>query len=181
VLHFDPSRLNWRFAVLATFVVIGLIGAGMAFGGTGVAAVMGFLLTFVAWSAEEGRTWRGLTVFGSAGTVIGLLAFVVSEDVLASSLLLGGVSYLASLAAFVGTGSKTRWSLLALWALIALLVADSEATVRAGIGFAVGFGLSAVLLILARGSPGDRSGTGSTGARTQSLAGVVSGASVASP
>lgn len=175
MLRFERGQLNWKFAVLATIVVICLLAAGIVFGGTGIAGVMGFVLTFLAWSGEEDRRWSGLLSFGSAGTVVGLLAFGAAGDIVSSSLLLGGVSYLAALAISGSGRSGTRWGLLGLWALAALLVAESDAVLMAGVGFATGFGLSSALLMSGRRARDSGIGRVGTEVDAPSLRGAISG------
>jgi uncharacterized membrane protein YgaE (UPF0421/DUF939 family) len=146
MLRVHRDSLDWRSAVVGTIVVMGILIAAVAYGRSGVAGAMGFVLTFLAWSRDEERSWRGMVAFAALGVAIGLVAFLAAEDVAMSSALLGVVSLLAALAAAGGGSQATRWSLLVLWALIALIVADPEAVASGGIGFAIGWLFALVLL-----------------------------------
>lgn len=159
MLTFDPRTLNWGFAAFGTLVVVGILVAGASFGGPGVAGALGFVLTLLAWRQETVLPGVALLSFGLAGALTGWLAFLLSGSVLASALLLGAISYLAALATFGSEGGRTRWSLLALWALVASILADAGQALMTAAGFAVGFGLACGLLIWGRG---ERALTGST-------------------
>ncbi|MGB8361989.1 MAG: FUSC family protein [Acidimicrobiia bacterium] len=150
MLPFDPRTLNWAFAAAGTLVVIGIVFAGASLGGPGIAGALGFVLTLLAWRQEEILPRAPLLAFGLAGALTGWLAFLVSGNVPASALLLGVIAYLAALATFGSAGGKARWSLLALWALIASILANTERAPMVAVGFAVGFVLASALLIWGR-------------------------------
>jgi len=151
LLTIDWSQVRPRRAaagvlvVLAAFLFIGAAGT--------VGVTVGLAAIFVTAAAGDG-SFRdrapGMIGFTLMGAVIGGLAFWSVDSVIAIALILGGATFLGTLAAAYGPVPARRGLFLTLWALLALLLSSVDTSPwTAALAFLVG-GIAAIVMTAIR-------------------------------
>lgn len=154
MFRFERADLNYGFAAAGSLLVAGLLVVTIVWGGAAASGVFGFILTGLAFASTPSLSTGRAVVFGLLGAGLTFLASVTAGHTGWSALVLGAVAALAALAAGRSPHVAVRWSLLAVWTLVALLVVEEGAEAEAAVSFVVGSGLATALAAASRARKG---------------------------
>lgn len=152
VFRFDRAELSYGFAAAGSVVIAVLLVVLYVWGGGTGSGVFGFILTALAFASAPSLSWQRAVAFGVVGGLLTFLAFAAAGNAGWSAAVLGVVATVAALATAHRTRAAVNWSYLAIWTLIALLIAEEGAGFEAALSFAVGSALATGLVALLRRS-----------------------------
>ena len=138
IRRFQPDAADWRFALIATAVALLLLFALLS-GNLLGPAIFGFLLVALTRGTNSAQapllSHLGLI---AVGMLLSFVAFSAGGEATLSAVTLGLVVGIGYVVARVGTGSPGVWEILSLWAVIAMIAADSVRPTDAALGFGLG-------------------------------------------
>lgn len=140
ILSVDWEQVRFRRAVSGVVVIVLVAGLVGLTGDIIMTATLASLFV-VATGGDGSMSVRlpGMVRFTIAGAVLGGLAYWSSESAFSVALVLGGATYLGTLAAAFGPSSARRGLFLTLWAMFALLLGSGDTEpLAASIAFLVG-------------------------------------------
>lgn len=127
ILRIDWEQVRFRRAVSGVVAILLAVLFAQVTGAGTETAILAVLLV-VASAGDGGMSARlpGMVAFTLLGAVVGALAFWSADDALAVALVLGGATYVGTLAAAAGPVWARSGLLLSLWALLALMFGSTD-------------------------------------------------------